>query len=94
MSNPKPSTVPTNTRKGILGIRKLTVQEINAALVSISLRINQLDAVSQNPDMKGRKIVNVLEGENPADAVTLGQVSDAISVAGQGLLKHYFFMGT
>ena len=74
MPNPKPQTVPSYLRKGIFGIRNLTLNEVNTALLNISLRLNQLDAIGQNPDVKGRTIKNLGAGVENPDAVRLDQV--------------------
>jgi len=50
--------------------------ELNLIFSRISLRLDQLDAVGQNPDMKGRKIVNVADGVKADDVAATGQISE------------------
>lgn len=53
--------------------------ELNSIFTKISLRLDQLDAIAQNPDMKGRKIVNVGTGEVSSDGATTGQAEDPLN---------------
>jgi len=51
----------------------LTLQEVNSLFTEIGLRLNQLDAIGQNPEMKGRRVVNLKAGVKPGDAVRVDQ---------------------
>ena len=62
MSNPKSNSAPTNTRRRQYRIGQVSISEINRVLQDIGLRLDQVDAVGQDPDVKGRLLRNLNSG--------------------------------
>ena len=62
MSNPKLNSTPTNTRRRQYRIGRVSIAEINRVLQDIGLRLDQVDAVGQDPDVKGRVLRNLASG--------------------------------
>jgi len=59
MSNPKSNSAPTNTRRRQYRIGQVSISEINRVLQDIGLRLDQVDAIGQDPDVKGRILRNI-----------------------------------
>jgi len=59
MSNPKSNSAPTNTRRRQYRIGQVSISEINRVLQDIGLRLDQVDAIGQDPDIKGRILRNI-----------------------------------
>ena len=62
MSNPKSNSAPTNTRRRQYRIGQVSISEINRVLQDIGLRLDQVDAIGQDPDVKGRILRNLKSG--------------------------------
>ena len=78
MANPIPTTIPLRTRRNQYRLNDIDVQSVNRVLQDISLRLDQLDAISQNPDMRGRIITNLGAAFYAHDAVRKDQVTDLV----------------
>ena len=59
MSNPKSNSAPTNTRRRQYRIGQVSISEINRVLQDMGLRLDQVDAIGQDPDVKGRTLRNI-----------------------------------
>jgi len=62
VSNPIPNSAPTNTRRRQYRIGQVSISEINRVLQDIGLRLDQVDAIGQDPDIKGRILRNLSSG--------------------------------
>jgi len=62
VSNPTPNSTPTNTRRRQYRIGQVSLSEINRVLQDIGLRLDQVDAIGQDPDIKGRILRNLSSG--------------------------------
>lgn len=71
--------MPTTTRRRQYRIGQMTLAEINRVLQDVGLRMDQVDAVAQNPDIKGRKIINLNNGVRGSDAIRLDQISSLMN---------------
>ena len=86
MPNPTPTKVPSYLRKGTFQIKSLTLPEINTVLLGISLRLNQVDAIGQNPDAKGRIIKNLGKGTETTDSIRLDQIFNELILSSGGII--------
>jgi hypothetical protein len=93
MGNPKPTTTPTTTRKGRKRLTSLNLHELNQVLAEIQGRLDQVDAIGHDPDMKGRKIINLGTAKNPKDALPLEQMRDPASMTFSWYWKEFMFSG-
>lgn len=84
MTTPDPTKVPTTTRKDLYRLSVLDLSGLNRALRSIGIRLDRLDAIGQDPDMKGRQIKNVSLGVEDRDAATVDQIATRLSSDGFG----------
>jgi hypothetical protein len=62
VSNPPSNSAPTNTRRRQYRIGSISISEINRVLQDIGLRLDQVDAIGQDPDIKGRILRNLSSG--------------------------------
>ncbi|KKN75081.1 hypothetical protein LCGC14_0384550 [marine sediment metagenome] len=69
MSNPPPSRLPLYTRRQQYKLSGLSLAELNKVLTNIGIRLDQLSAIGQDVDMKGRWLRNVRVS---ATAIALG----------------------
>ena len=86
MPNPKPTKVPSYLRKGVFQAKALTLPEVNTILLGISIRLNQLDAIGQNPDAKGRIIKNLGIGTSNTDSIRFDQIFNELILAVDGII--------
>jgi len=86
MPNPTPTKVPSYLRKGIFQAKALTLPELNTILLDISLRLNQLDAIGQNPDAKGKIIVNLGKGTKSSDSIRFDQIFHELIFSATGII--------
>lgn len=86
MPNPTPTKVPSYLRKGVFQAKALTLPEINTILLGISLRLNQLDAIGQHPDAKGRIIKNLGKGLTETDSIRFDQLFNELILAVDGII--------
>lgn len=93
MGNPKPTATPTTTRRGRRRLTSVNLHELNEVLQEIQSRLDQVDAIGQNPDMKGRKIINLGTATAPHDALPLGQLRDPSLMTFSWYWKEFMFMG-
>ncbi len=63
-----------NTRKQSYKLTRMDIGEINSILTRLGLRLDKLDAIGLNPDMKGRIIKNLGGALKNSDAVRKDQV--------------------
>jgi len=82
VSNPTPANCPTTTKARHYRIAGLSINEINRVLQDIGLRLDQAGAIAQNPDFKGRRIVNIRRALNPDDGVRKDQAVMVSDIAG------------
>jgi hypothetical protein len=64
----------TNTRRNQYRVGGLSISEINRCLQDIGLRLDQLGAVGQHPDMKGKALVNLGTGISGRQSVRYSQL--------------------
>jgi len=74
VSNPTPASAPTTLKARHYRIAKLDLNEINRVLQDIGLRLDRYGAIAQNPDFKGRRIINLRAGTFGSDGVRKDQV--------------------
>ena len=82
-------------------LRNLNLNEMNLYLQKIQMRLDQLNAIAQNPDFKGRTLNNAGEAVADNDAVVLGQLNDEIDnlnlsisgILGMSFYRYFTFMG-
>jgi len=75
MGKPAPTSTPLYTRRDCYRLSRLDLGLLNQTLQRISLRLDQLDAIGQNPDVRGRRIVNLALAINSADAARYSQIA-------------------
>jgi len=78
MTNPTPSATPTTTRKHRYTVARLDLNALNSVLTQIGLRLDQVEAIGQNPDFKGRRGVNLGLADRNSDAARKDQISLSI----------------
>jgi hypothetical protein len=79
MGNPPSQRTPTTTRKGFDRMSSLNLEGLNRVLMEMSIRLAQVEAIGQNPDMKGRRIKNLAAAEENSDAVPKSQLDEKFS---------------
>ena len=93
MGNPKPTATPTTTRKGRRRLTSLNLHELNQTLEVIQRRLDQVAAIGQDVDLKGRKIINLAIATKGNDAVPLDQIENPASMTFSLYWKEFLFMG-
>jgi len=86
MSNPTPTTMTTTTRKRVYNLTRLDLPSLNRFLIDIGARLDSAEAIGQNPDFKGRQVINVGAAIENDDAVIKSQ----IALAQGGNLDHLY----
>ncbi len=87
--------IETRLRRENYTLSGINLSALNRILINIGMRLDQVDAIGQNPDFKGKTLKNVATTTNPMEGVNLGQTQDLIgaSTAEGGFYKHFIFFG-
>ncbi len=88
--------IETRLRKENYTLSEITLNSINRVLINIGMRLDQVDAIGQNPDFKGKSLKNVADGVKSADGVNLSQVQALIDVGlmtGSDFYRDFMFFG-
>lgn len=93
MTTPALTKVSTKTRRDNYRIASFDLNSVNTVLTQIGLRLDQIDAIGQNPDIKGRRLVNVAPAVEPSDAIRFDQLTLDVFTTDdlpEGLTNLYF----
>ena len=90
MSDPAVNKVPTKIQGTAYHLVSLDLNALNRVLHDLGLRLNQLDAIGQYPDMKGQRLVNLAPGAKSSDSVRFDQTQIVYYQEGFGIELVYF----
>ena len=87
--------IETRLRRQNYTLSKLDLSALNRLLINIGMRLDQVDAIGQNPDFKGATLKNVARAISSTDGVNLSQTQELIdeSLTEGGFYRDFMFFG-
>ncbi len=87
--------IETRLRRENYTISAFDLNSLNRVLINIGMRLDQVDAIGQNPDFKGSTLKNVASAINPTDGINLSQTEQLIAASSteSGFYKDFMFFG-